>query len=247
VIQSFTVPHPKQLTPAEWEEMGGPEGHLKSQGFYLYRGERLILHGTWFGLSRQSEITKLSRVRVDIPNSMDGEWKIDVKKSSAQLPPIVRDRLKKVIERISDGSKRTYRRRGQRLVDQTRMPMWHRVQVDGMIRYRPNAEHPTFIDFAEALPEDLQRGFFNCIALVGAALPIEALHADMAGTPEQIAPDVVAEDALAQAVQSTLRRLIERKFDIPTITSMLRDIDPFRSAWDDTQRIIRESLEAKVN
>ena len=79
-IQSFTLPHHKQMSKTDWEDIGGPEGHLKSQGFYLYRGKRLILHGTWFGLCRQSELTKLSRVRIDIPNSMDADWKIDVKK-----------------------------------------------------------------------------------------------------------------------------------------------------------------------
>lgn len=159
-IQSFTLPHHKQMSKAEWEDIGGPEGHLKSQGFYLYRGKRLILYGAWFGLCRQSEITKLSRVRIDIPNSMDADWKIDVKKSSAQLPPIVRDRLKKVIERILAGSKRTYTKRGQKLVDHERLPMWHRIQADGQIRYRPNADHPAFADFAESLPPDLRRGFF---------------------------------------------------------------------------------------
>src|SRR5690606_15260123 len=121
-IQSYTLPHHKQMFNAAWEDLAGPEGHLKSQGFYLYRGKRLILHGTWFGLCRQSELTKLSRVRIDIPNSMDADWKVDVKKSSAQLPPLVRDRLKRVIERIHGGSKRTYRKRGQKLVDQERLP-----------------------------------------------------------------------------------------------------------------------------
>ncbi|UXN76102.1 ATP-binding protein (plasmid) [Devosia sp. A8/3-2] len=45
-IQSVTLPHHRQMTQTEWDEIGGPEGHLKSQGFYLYRGRRLILHGT---------------------------------------------------------------------------------------------------------------------------------------------------------------------------------------------------------
>jgi hypothetical protein len=72
-IQSFTLPHHKQMGKIEWDDIGGPDGHLKSQGFYLYRGRRLILHGTWFGLCRQSELTKLSRVRIDIPNSMDSD------------------------------------------------------------------------------------------------------------------------------------------------------------------------------
>ncbi len=244
-IQSFTLPHHKQISKMDWEDIGGPEGHLKSQGFYLYRGKRLILHGTWFGLCRQSELTKLSRVRVDIPNSMDADWKIDVKKSSAQLPAVVRDRLKRVIERIHAGSKRTYSKRGQKLVDHERLPMWHRIQADGQIRYRPNVEHPAFADFAESLHPDLRRGFFNCIALVGASLPIETLHADMAGTAELIVPDRVDEDTLAQAVQATLSVLLSARKDIKEIKSLMKDVDPFRSAWEDTERIIAATIETK--
>jgi hypothetical protein len=243
VIQSFTLPHHRQMDKTDWEDIGGPEGHLKSQGFYLYRGRRLILHGTWFGLCRQSELTKLSRIRIDIPNSMDADWKIDVKKSSAQLPPLVRDRLRKVIERIQDGSKRTYRKRGQKLVDHERLPMWHRVRADGQIRYRPNADHPAFTDFADGLPPALRRSFFNCIALVGASLPVETLHADMAGTPEQIVPDRVDEDTLVQAVRSTLTVLGGARKDLAEIMSLMKDVDPFRSAWEDTRRIIATTIE----
>jgi hypothetical protein len=244
-IQSFTLPHHKQMGKNEWEDIGGDEGHLKSQGFYVYRGKRLILHGTWFGLCRQSELTKLSRVKIDIPNSMDADWKIDVKKSSAQLPPIVRDRLKKVIERILAGSKRTYSKRGQKLVDHERLPMWHRIKADGKISYRPNAEHPAFADFAESLPQDLRRGFFNCISLVGASLPIETLHADIAGTAEQIVPDHVDEDTLNQAVQAVLTHMLEAKKDMKEIIALMKDNDPFRSAWEDTQRIIAATIETK--
>ena len=244
-IQSFTLPHHRQMSKTEWEDIAGPEGHLKSQGFYLYRGRRLILYGTWFGLCRQSELTKLSRVRIDIPNSMDADWKIDVKKSSAQLPPVVRDRLRNVIERIQNGSKRTYLKRGQKLVDHERLPMWSRIQAEGQIRYRPNIEHPAFSDYAESLPPELRRGFFNCIALLGASLPIEALHADMAGTAEQIVPDCVDEDTLAQAVKATLSVLLGARKDIKEIMSLMKDVDPFRSAWDDTQRIIAATIDMK--
>lgn len=244
-IQSFTLPHHKQMSKIDWDDIGGPEGHLKSQGFYLYRGKRLILYGTWFSLCRQSELTKLSRVRIDIPNSMDADWKIDVKKSSAQLPPKVRDRLKKVIERIQVGSKRTYSKRGQKLVAHERLPMWHRMQADGQIRYRPNADHPAFADFAESLPPELRRGFFNCIALVGASLPIETLHADMAGTAEQIVSDRVDEDTLTQAVQATLSFLMRDGKDIKEIMLLMKDVDPFRSAWEDTQRIVAATIETK--
>lgn len=241
-IQSFTLPHHKQIDKTDWDDIGGPDGHLRSQGFYLYRGKRLILYGTWFGLCRQSELTKLSRVRIDIPNSMDADWKIDVKKSSAQLPPIVRDRLKKVIERIQAGSKRTYSKRGSKLVDKERLPMWIRIQAGGEIRYRPNVEHPALISFAKSIPIEIQRSFFNCIALVGASLPIETLQADMAGAAEQICPDQVDGDTLAQAVQAMIDVLVPSGKSIQEIMLLMKDVDPFRSAWDETRRIIEATI-----
>lgn len=241
-IQSFTLPHHRQMNQADWDDIGGPEGHLKSQGFYLYRGERLIIHGTWFGLCRQSELTKLSRVRIDIPNSMDSDWKIDVKKSSAQLPPMVRDRLKNIVERIQVGSKRTYQKRGQKLVDEERLPLWHRVQADGAIRYRPNIEHPAFASFTNSLPLELRRGFVNCIALVGASLPIETLHADMAGHAEEIMADQVDADTLTQAVHATLLALSAAKKNKEEIMALMKDVDPFRSAWAETARIIETAI-----
>lgn len=173
---------------------------------------------------------------------MDADWKIDVKKSSAQLPPIVRDRLRKVIERIQAGSKRTYARRGQKLVDPGRLPMWHRIQSDGKVRYRPNVEHPILADYAESLPADLRRGFFNCVALVGASLPIDTLHADMAATAEAIVADAVDEDTLVQAVQATLAALIGARKEIGEIRGMMKDVEPFRSAWADTERIIAATI-----
>lgn len=244
-IQGFTLPHNRQMNGTAWDDIAGPEGHLKTQGFYLYRGRRLILYGTWFGLCRQSELTKLSRVRIDIPNSMDAEWKIDVKKSSAQLPPVVRDRLRSVIERIQAGSKRTYLKRGQKVVDSARLPMWNRILVDGMIRYQPNTEHPVFSGFAANLSPELRKGFFNCIALTGASLPIEALHVDIAAEPEKVCPDRVDEDVLVQAIKATLEILMETKSDITEILSLMKDVDPFRSAWVDTQRIINSIVESK--
>ena len=107
-ISPLTLPHHDKVSKEEWERYAGPEGYVRNQGFYLYRNHRLILHGTWFRLARQLELTKLARVSIDIPNTLDADWKIDVRKASAQPPLAVRNRLKKIIEKIGEPSKRTY-------------------------------------------------------------------------------------------------------------------------------------------
>ena len=61
----------------------------------------------------------------------------------------------------------------RRLVDQIGCRCGIGFMVGETIRYRPNAEHPAFADFAEAVLETRRVEFFNCVALVGASLPVE--------------------------------------------------------------------------
>ena len=123
-IWPVTLPHHDKLKKTEWEKLAGPEGYVSNQGFYLYRNCRLILHGTWFRLARQLELTKLARVGIDISNTLDAEWKIDVKKASAQPPPAVRTRLRGIIEKMGVPSRRTYTARGAKLTTESRLPVW---------------------------------------------------------------------------------------------------------------------------
>ncbi|MFD2498567.1 hypothetical protein ACFSTI_06550 [Rhizorhabdus histidinilytica] len=241
-FQCFTLPHHKSITKAEWDDLGGPEGHLRSQGFYVYRGGRLIIAGSWLGLARQTELTKLCRIKVDIPNTMDADWKIDVKKASAQLPPPVRERMRLLVEKLSSTSKRTYQRRGQRLVDESIMPLWQRIQKDGAVIYRPDPAHPVFADFSARLPDELQADFANLIGLVGSSMPVAALHADFAGIPEEVLVDDVDEPALRQLAEAMIPRLLDQGITDDLIPTILKQIDPFNTNWPISEPIISDII-----
>lgn len=245
-FQCFTLPHHKSLSKADWEDMGGPEGHLRSQGFYVYRGRRLIIAGSWLGLARQTELTKLCRIRVDIPNTMDADWKIDVKKASAQLPPAVRERMRLLVERLTQTSKRTYQRRGQRLVDNDYMPIWQRIQKDGAIVYRPDPAHPVFADFSSRLPVDFQADFANLIGLIGSSIPIASLHADFAGSAEELVADDADIEALRQMAEAMVPRLLAQGTDADRIPDILKQVDPFQSAWSAARPIIEQIISKEM-
>jgi hypothetical protein len=245
-FQCFTLPHHKSISKADWEDMGGPEGHLRSQGFYVYRGRRLIIAGSWLGLARQTELTKLCRIRIDIPNTMDADWKIDVKKASAQLPPAVRERMRLLVERLTQTSKRTYQRRGQRLVDNDYMPIWQRIQKDGAIVYRPDPAHPVFADFSARLPVDLQSDFANLIGLIGSSVPIASLHSDFAGSAEELVADDVDVEALRQMAEAMVPRLVAQGTDTDRILDILKQVDPFQSAWPSSKPIIEEVISKEI-
>jgi hypothetical protein len=90
-LQPYILPHRNKLSREDLRRVGGSDDLRVNQGFYIYRCKRLILWGTWFRLLGKDELNKLARVKVDIPNSLDEIWSIDVKKSTANLP----DKIKK--------------------------------------------------------------------------------------------------------------------------------------------------------
>jgi hypothetical protein len=241
-VRCRTLPHHNMISKEAWEEIGGPEGHLKSQGLYVYRENRLIILGGWLGLARQTELTKLCRIAIDIPNTMDSEWKIDVKKASAQLPPIVRERLKKVVERFLGTSKRTYQKRGQRLVDDTRFPIWNRVQKEGQIVFRPNLDHPVFRGFANELPEEHQDGFDRCLRLLGSALPIETLHAELVGNAEEVKTDEALTDELEVMVCEIGKTLLSSGISPGDLSDTLQSHPFLRTNWDAVVPILSDFI-----
>lgn len=242
-FQSFTLPHHKEIRTADWNDLGGPEGHLRTQGFYVYRGRRLIIAGSWLGMARQTELTKLCRIRIDIPNTMDSDWKIDVKKASAQLPPPVRERMRLLVERLAVTSKRTYQRRGKKLVDKEYFPVWQRIQRDGAIMYRPDLVHPVFADFSEKLTAKLQAEFANLIGLIGASLPVASLHSDFASSPEDVKAEDADEQSLRQLADAMIPRLAEQGIERQRIAEILCQIEPFKSASEVAKNMINEVLD----
>jgi hypothetical protein len=246
VTQCFTLPHHKMMDKADWDELGGPEGHLRTQGFYVYRERRLIIAGSWLGLARQKELTKLSRVRVDIPNTMDADWKIDVKKASAQMPPVVRERLRKIVERLQGTSKRTYQRRGRKLVADENLPLWNRVQKDGRIIYRPNGEHPSITGFSEILPEQFRHGFQACISLLGSGLPVAALHADMLGSAENVEVDESDFEELADSAETAIRELRKTGMSGPDVVRILCSTEPFLNHKEAIRRLVDDISEGEI-
>lgn len=238
IIRTFTLPHHKKVTPAEWSRHEGSGGYLKNQGFYVYRAKRLIIHGTWFGLARQTELTKLARVQIDMPNQLDADWKIDVKKASAQPPPQVRERLRTLIDRIGSTSKRVYTARGRKLISDGRLPVWLRVQDKNEISYSINPDHPVISEFAARLSDEMKRDFLRVIEMTGAAIPVDALFADISGHPESLAGHAMTPDTHQHVVTTIFRQLSQSGIAPEDILEMLRATEPFRSNWSNTEQTI---------
>lgn len=108
----YVLPHVSQRSSAENQSGGGLRGWNSQQGFYIYRNRRLIVPGGYLDFNLvPEEHYKLARIQVDIDNSMDADWGIDVRKAAAIPPDRLRSELEKVAKYARAEAAKVYRAR----------------------------------------------------------------------------------------------------------------------------------------
>jgi hypothetical protein len=235
-VKPCILPHLSRLSAADIKLAGGEEGLRREQGFYVYRNFRLIRHGTWFRMMPQGELMKLARVRVDIPNTLDHLWSLDVKKSEAFPPEAVRTALRTFIEQIGQRSARVFTHRGRVRQRGNVVHLWNRTETRGGIDYLVNREHPALaIGEAKARLEPLLRA-------LELALPADAIYADMAAD-RTIENGTVPDKELEADLESMAARLLEGVADLPEARARLLGsiptLEPFSIHPDVTNRVLR--------
>lgn len=246
-VEAFILPHHGKVSATDWERYAGEGGYLKNQGFYVYRGGRLIIHGTWFRLAKQSELTKLARVKIDMPNGLDALWKIDVRKASAQPPYVVRQRLKSLIDRIAEPSKRVYTSRGHRMTSDSQAVLWHRRVDKGQVSYEINRDHPLLAHIADELAEDQASELETFLKSVERSFPVDAVFSDAASDPKAVSQTALASDDLAAVVDLTVKVMTGQGCDLETLLHDLGRAEPYRSNWAAAEPLIRQAHERLTN
>ena len=180
-IVPYMLPFPSRLKAADKKLLGLTADLQRNQGFYVYRNKRLIVWGTWFRRSKKDFLSQLARIRIDIPPTFDRLWVLDVKKSVAIPPPVIRQNLDALIEKISERSRWTWKYRGRREHDKNFRHVWNRLKMrDGAVTYEIDAEYPMFLRLIEKFPA-CEREFKNFLRLIAAELPLNQLTLDLGG------------------------------------------------------------------
>jgi hypothetical protein len=186
LVQPYILPHLNKVSRSEYEKYAGEGDYLQNQGFYIYRNRRLIIKGTWFRLIKKSYLNQLIRIRVDIPNTLDHLWRIDVKKSNATLPESVRKELRQIIGKIEIKGKKVFEQKGQKLPAKVKMPVWNRRAAGGSIIYEINRGYPLIEQLFESISLEQKELLKDLIAVCESNFPADMFFNDFASNPEQI-------------------------------------------------------------
>jgi len=177
-VYCHKLPYPDKLTKEQLNKAQLEDGStlLETQGFYVYRNKRLIDYGTWFGLASKKDKTKLSRIQIDIPNTLDSVWSLDIKKSRAIPPEKIRSDLKQILDNNAIKSKKTYTTRARKKESGT---YWVReITPTNSIEYAINDDHPLIKDFKSKLDPKLQQEFNLIMDGVSKFFPFSKLELD---------------------------------------------------------------------
>lgn len=226
-VSAFMLPHISNLTQAEKNELGGSEGLTKDQGFYIYRNKRLLVWGTWFRMHRKDELSKLARVRVDIPNALDHLWTLDIRKSSAIPPDVIRNNLQRIVERISEGSKRTWTFRGKKEVGDDGSHLWTKIKIRDGVIYNLNRDHAFLELLTESLEVQQQKLLENYLKLAEENLPLNQLYVDL-NNEERV--NVRKENEAERDAMNQVNMYLSNIADSPerrTLIRVLMQTDPF--------------------
>ena len=204
-VTPYILPFSDSITQEELDNLGGKEGLIRNQGFYVYRNKRLIVPANWFRITRKTDLTKLCRVKVDIPNTLDELWTIDVKKSMAAPPEVVLRNLRRIISPIIKTGKRKYRFRA---VNETKtdsgIQLWVPQETRNGMIYTINPDYPVLKELMGEIPDQRKMKVF--LRLLEQNIPVNAIHTDFYDDKKYAFEDV---DVALENVKSNLRELLE--------------------------------------
>lgn len=179
-IESYVIPTSEQMSPAENEyAKGGKASLAERQGFYIYRGNRLVVDGSWvnlpLGIDQKSAFARIG-IWYEPSVALDNYLGINYLKDSVTFPVEFADRLLKIAKIARNKSANNYNYKKNKRPYQKRKkdessPVWNATIIDGEIRVAINPLNPLIKKYTEKLTDNEKKRLF---AAVESTLPLDS-------------------------------------------------------------------------
>ena len=237
LAQAHVLPHQDRIDPTVYEVSAGPDGWTSQQGFYVYRNERLLVAGGWLGLGRprpwaRDEACRLARIRIDLPNSVDADWKIDVRKAIARPPAALRRDLTHLADDARARARRVFAHRGGVVRGPNHPPVveaWRSERRRTGVHYRVDTDHPAVaavLEQAGPLADDIR----VMLRVIEETVPVQRIWLDTAEARETPRVGFTAEppEEVRSVLQVLFRNLTHRKgLSVERAIEQLMRTEPF--------------------
>jgi hypothetical protein len=253
LVRGFVLPHRDRFrNVTDFEKAAGPEGWTAQQGFYVYRQKRLLSAGGWLGLGgsrtwTRDESSRLARIRVDIPNSADHDWRIDIRKAIARPPDAIRKRLQGLADDIRRKAREVFVHRGQyapRSAEGAVSRVWQINPSGSKRRYVIRQDHELIGLLKGRLSAENYGLLESLLDLIERTVPVDRVWLDVT---EHGVPAVKETDAKELFVAAlSMARLMERAgMALREAADRVSAMDPFNKIENLADKLIQKSNEAQ--
>lgn len=250
-IKSYILPN--KLSPKEQDEASFNSSMNDLQGFYIYRNKRLIKYGTWLGLPKlvKKEAYRLARIRIDIDNSMDALWSIDIKKETAICPASLTDTLLSYAKKAQTESMKVFRSKGKTLrrkgTDSSKnLFFWEQKMYNGKPCYYINKNHPLISDFEESLDTEQKGVFKTLIKCFEGYIPVMSIlqtESTQNGKYIDNMYENLTIEELKTCFDSSVKNLINtQNINYEEAVNVCLAIEPFITYQEQISKLIEEEL-----
>ncbi|WP_066392249.1 ATP-binding protein [Neobacillus mesonae] len=189
-ITPYVLPHPSTFNQVDYKYAGGVKGWNDQQGFYIYRANRMVSFGDWFGMFPKDAASQLVRIKIEFTNDADDDWKIDVKKSTITIPEDAKQDLYGVAKYYRKVSQEImlYRTKATRTGGRIKgsLNTWELATDDVNSSYVLNRTHPILNEILKDVDTDIRRKINLYLKLVELGSPNNLLKtSNMAKKAEQ--------------------------------------------------------------
>jgi hypothetical protein len=227
----------------EAKDAGGPDGWSAHQGFFIYRNLRLIVPGGWLGLGKgrawtSEEAYRLVRISIDIDNSVDFDWKIDIKKSVARPPIPIRDRLIVLAEDCRARARKVFFRQQKssctHVTEDSVCSVWDTYSTSNGFKYRISTDHPA-IRAVLAIAGPDSRAVIDMLRIIEETVPVRQIWMNTSENHAKIA------EPMSDLSPSSIREIAKRLLDqfmirdgktLDEAKSLLLCVEPFQYMKD---------------
>lgn len=238
-VKPYVLPYISKVSAKDKKKLGELCDLHSNQGFYIYRNKRLIIWGTWFRLIKSHELNKLARIKVDIPNTLDSIWEIDIKKSTASLPDVIKRNLVAVVRKSIGRSESVYKYRGRSTSNDNLEHVWETIDNRGEFIYRINRNLPIYKLLEESLDEDKIRFLDSFIKTLEDAFPYGDVYYRLAKNEDSVDKSGMEFDEVYKVAEDTISAYIAMGKDISEFLNGMDKLDYFVK-YPDVVKKIRE-------
>jgi hypothetical protein len=233
-IEGFVLPHKSKISEEKYKYAEGVKGWNEQQGFYIYRNERLLLAGDWLGLFRKEEHYKLTRIQIELPNTLDSEWQIDIKKSIARPPLVFKEQIKAYALKVRQQGVEVYRHKGKsvrQVTGQKFVPLWIDHKRGDKWFYKINRENPILDKIIEQAKREPEKAIEMLLRFIEETIPSKSIYIKESEQPElQGTPfEDTNHDIIRNTIKAMYSNLLTQGKTDEQAKAIISNIEPFNN------------------